>query len=114
MSLRRGIAGAILATVGLLGAPSLIDAQAPARLLGGGIPCLLRALQRRELVDQPERLPATQIRIQRVGSCPFPLHDEESARRTAALEGLEVDIALLERAPDDALGCAANDRRVGH
>src|SRR2546430_11142181 len=27
---------------------------------------------------------------------------------------LEVDVALLERAPDGAMGCAANDRRVGY
>src|ERR1041384_1034558 len=32
----------------------------------------------------------------------------------APFDGLEVDVALRERAPDGAMGCAANDGRVGY
>ena len=50
-------------------------AQTAVRLLGRGIPRLLRALQRHELIHQQESLPAAQVLIQRVGSRAFPFHD---------------------------------------
>src|SRR5215203_2819108 len=79
-----------------------------------GLLRLLRTPPGRELIEQAERLPAGQVLIQRVGSFPFSLHDEETARRATAFDGLKVDVALAKRAPDGARGRAANDRRVGH